>query len=434
LIPVSAAWGGPSCKEFVVATREKIHIIGIGDDGLEGLTTTAREQIASAEMIFGTPHLLAAVGEVAAERVPVGGDLDRLVERIEAAPNKRIVVLATGDPLFYGAARFLVLRLGKENCEVAPSVSTMQLAFARVKESWDEAYLADLANHPLSRVVEKVRLAEKAGLFTTESVPPGAVAEALLDQKIDYFTAFVCENLGSPDERVTQSELSDLAREEFSPLNVLILIRKPAPPDRPAEMRGRRLFGNPDDAFLQSQPHRGLLTPSEVRAIALAELDLGQESIVWDVGAGSGSVAIEAAQIARKGTTYAIEMDPEDYQLIAANAQRFGVANLKPVLGKAPEAWEKLPPPDAVFIGGTGRAVSRICEQAFQRLKPGGRIVANVSSIENIAAVRESLTTNAGDVTVRMVQISRGVHQLERMRFESLNPTFLISAVKPKSR
>jgi precorrin-6Y C5,15-methyltransferase (decarboxylating) len=127
-------------------------------------------------------------------------------------------------------------------------------------------------------------------------------------------------------------------------------------------------------------------------------------------------------------------MDPEDYQLIAANAQRFGIANLKPVLGKAPEAWEKLPSPDAVFVGGTGRAVSRICEQAYQRVKPGGRIVANVSSIESIAAVREALTTKSGDVTVRMVQISRGVHQLERMRFESLNPTFLISAIKPAGR
>jgi precorrin-6Y C5,15-methyltransferase (decarboxylating) len=413
-----------------VANREKIHIIGIGDDGLEGLTASARERIENAELIFGAPHLLEAVGEVDGEQASIGGDLDRLIESIEAAPGKRIVVLATGDPLFYGTARFLVQRLGKEHCEVAPGVSTMQLAFARVKESWDEAYLADLANHPLGRVVEKVRLAEKAGLFTTESVPPSAVAEALLDQKIDYFTAFVCENLGSPDERVTQCELAEVAQQEFSPLNVLILIRKPEPPDRPVEMRGRRLFGNPDDAFLQSQPHRGLLTPSEVRAIALAELDLGMESIVWDVGAGSGSVAIEAAQVAREGTTYAIEMDPEDYQLIAANAQRFGVANLKPVLGKAPEAWEKLPAPDAVFVGGTGRAVSRICELAFQRLKPGGRIVANVSSIENIAAVRAALSGHAGDVSVRMVQISRGVHQLERMRFESLNPTFLISSIK----
>jgi precorrin-6Y C5,15-methyltransferase (decarboxylating) len=415
-----------------LATREKVYIIGIGDDGWEGLTASAREAIERADLIVGTPDLLYILGDAAptTDRTAVGADLDRLLAKIESVPERRVVLLATGDPLFYGTARFLLQRLGKENCEVLPSVSTMQLAFARVKESWDEAYLADLANHPLSRVVEKVRLAEKAGLFTTESVSPAAVAQALLDQKIDYFTAYVCENLGSPDERVTQGELADVASQEFSPLNVLILLRKPEPPDRPAEMRGLRLFGNPDNAFLQSHPHRGLLTRAEVRAIALAELDLGAASVFWDVGAGSGSVAIEAAQIAKNGTAYAIEMDPEDHQLIAANAQRFGVTNLKPVLGKAPEAWDKLPAPDAVFVGGTGRAVSRIAELAFERLKPGGRIVVNVSTIENIAAVREALSARQGDVAVRMVQISRGVYQLERMRFESYNPTFLVSAVK----
>lgn len=151
-----------------MATRERVFIIGIGDDGLEGLTTSARERINQADLIFGSAHILETLGDVAAERVPVGVDLDRMIERIEAAPNQRVVLLATGDPLFYGTARFLVQRLGKENCEVVPSVSTMQLAFARVKESWDEAYLADLANHPLGRVVEKIRLAEKVGLFTTE--------------------------------------------------------------------------------------------------------------------------------------------------------------------------------------------------------------------------------------------------------------------------
>ena len=114
-------------------------------------------------------------------------------------------------------------------------------------------------------------------------------------------------------------------------------------PDRPSESIGRRLFGNPDEAFLQSKPKQGLLTPAEVRAMALAEMDLGPASIVWDIGAGSGSVAIEAAQIAAGGTTFAIEMDPDDHRLIMANAERFGVRNLVPVLGRAPDAWPILP-------------------------------------------------------------------------------------------
>jgi len=410
----------------------KVQIIDIGDDGLEGLTGAARELVERAEVLIGSRQTLAAVPASKAEKVEMGSEWEAVVRKIEAAGSRRVVVLASGDPLFYGTARFLCDRLGKDRFEVTPHVSSMQLAFARVKESWDDAYLANLATQPLELVVEKARTAAKVGVFTTETNPPGAVAQALVDRKIDYFTAYVCENLGSPDERVTHGDLADIARQSFSPLNVLILIRKPDVPDRPAAMVGRRLFGNPDEAFLQSKPKRGLLTPAEVRAIALARLDIGPTSTVWDVGAGSGSVAIEAAQIASSGAVYAIEMDPEDYALIASNAERFGVRNLTPVLGKAPEAWQGLPAPDAVFVGGTGRQVRRIVELAFEPLRAGGRLVANVGSIDNLAAVREVLLSKAGDVDVLMINIARGNDQLERLHFEAMHPTFLVSAVKKK--
>jgi precorrin-6B C5,15-methyltransferase / cobalt-precorrin-6B C5,C15-methyltransferase len=410
-------------------TASKIHIVGIGDDGLEGLTTAARKLLEQAELIIGGHQSLAAAPG-RAEKVEMGGDLEAIVRRVEAAGKKRVVVLTAGDPMFYGTARFLCDRLGKDRFEVTPHVSSMQLAFARVKESWDDAYLADLAAQPLELVAEKSRTAAKVGVFTTESAPPKAVAGALLDRKIDYFTAYVCENLGSPDERVTHCELAEIARQDFSPLNVLILVRRPDVPDRPPAMMGRRLFGNPDEEFLQSRPKRGLLTPAEVRAIALSLMDIGPTSTVWDVGAGSGSVAIEAAQIASGGRVYAIEMDPEDYALIASNAERFGVRNLTPILGKAPEAWAGLTPPDAVFVGGTGRQVRRIVELAFEQLRSGGRLVANVGSIENIAAVREVLTVKSGEAQVLMINIARGNDQLERLHFEAMHPTFLVWAKK----
>ena len=408
----------------------KVHIVGIGDDGLEGLTTGARHLIEQAELILGPELALAAVAGQSSARVEVGLDLEGTIRRVAENPDKRIVILAAGDPLFYGTARFLCDHLGKERFDVVPHVSAMQMAFARIKENWEEAYLTDLANQPLDRVVERIRTAVKVGLFTTEQVPPAAVAHALRDRKIDYFYAYVCENLGSPDERVTQGELSEIALHDYSPLNVMILVRKPGVPDRPASMIGRRLFGNPDEAFLQSQPKRGLLTPAEVRSIALGALDLGPTSVVWDVGAGSGSVAVEAAQIAAGGQVYAIEMDPEDHQLITRNAERFNVTNLTPVLGIAPEAWRELPDPDAVFVGGTGRDVGGIVEAAYDRLRPRGRIVANVTSLENVARVHLALQSKAGDAEVLLIQLARGNHQLERLRFESLNPTFLISAVK----
>jgi precorrin-6Y C5,15-methyltransferase (decarboxylating) len=174
-----------------------------------------------------------------------------------------------------------------------------------------------------------------------------------------------------------------------------------------------------------------LLTPQEIRAMALAELDLGPTSIVWDVCAGSGSVAIEAAQIAGGGTVYAIEMDSEDLGLMTRNAERFGAANLVPVLGKAPEAWQDLPAPDAVFVGGGGRSVKGLCEEAYGRLKPGGRLVVNVGGIEALSDVHTALHRAAGDAKVWMINIAHGTFQLERVSFEALNPTFLISVLKP---
>jgi precorrin-6Y C5,15-methyltransferase (decarboxylating) len=412
-------------------SSNKIHIIGMGDDGLEGITSPARKIVEQADLLVGAESALARIPPGKGERLVVSTNLDEAVERISQAGKKRLVVLASGDPLFYGVARYLCDKLGKDRFEVVPHVSSMQLAFARVKESWEDAYLTDLANHRLDQVVDKIRIATKVGLFTTDESPPKAVAKALLDRRIDYFSAYVCENLGSPDERVTQGELSEIVGQDFSPLNVTILVRRPDVPDRPRDAIGRRLFGNPDEAFLQSKPKHGLLTPSEVRSIALAELDLGPTSTVWDIGAGSGSVAVEAAQISAGGTVYAIEMDAEDHELIMANAERFGVANLVAILGHAPDAWAKLPDPDSVFVGGSGREISRVVELAYQRLRPGGRLVANVGSIEGLSAVHESLARLAEDVNVLMVNLSRGTYQLERVRFEALNPTFLLSVVKP---
>ncbi len=411
---------------------EKIQIIGIGDDGLDGLTTHARTLIQHADLLLGAETTLSLVPVGKQRRMTVGGNLNEAIARIEASAGQAIVVLASGDPLFYGVARYLCDKLGKDRFEVVPHVSSMQLAFARVKESWEDAYLTNLANHSIDHVLEKVRIADKVGLFTSEVHPPAAVARALLENRINYFTAYVCENLGSPDERVTHAELTDLIGEEFSPLNVMILVRKPDVPDEPAALAGRRLFGNPDELFLQSRPKHGLLTPSEVRAMAIAQLSLRPDSTMWDIGAGSGSVSIEAAQIASRGKIYAIEVDPADHELIVTNAERFELKNIVAVLGHAPDAWEKLPDPDAIFVGGSGRDIRRMVDLAYQRLMRGGRLVANVGSIESLSSVEEVLRKHVPDVQVWMINIARGTYQLDRVRFDALNPTFVLAVTKPR--
>src|SRR5262249_44818128 len=252
----------------------KIYVIGIGSDGLAGLTARAREILEQADVVFGSEHSLRLVPELKAERRRIGSDLQEVVAALGGlAGRKRIALVAGGDPLFYGVARYLCDRLGKDKFEVLPHVSSMQLAFARIKENWEEAYLTNLATHPLETVLERIRVAETVGLFTSDQDDPPRIARQLLARGLNYFRAYVCENLGGPDERVTQGELAEIEGMQFSPLNVMILKRKPGRPDL-QRLPGRiRTFGNPDDVFAQSRPKSGLITQAEVRAIALAQLD-----------------------------------------------------------------------------------------------------------------------------------------------------------------
>jgi precorrin-6Y C5,15-methyltransferase (decarboxylating) len=414
-----------------VTAVDKIFIIGIGSDGLAGLTTHARERILSAELVLGSEYALDLVPEGSAERFRIGTELSEVVRTLEAnLGRRRMVIVAVGDPLFYGVARYLCDRLGKERFEVLPHVSSMQLAFARIKESWEEAYLTNLATHPLAEVLDRIRTAETVGLFTSEAEGPPLVARQLLARGLDYFRAYVCENLGAPDERVTQGELGDIQDMEFSPLNVMILRRKPGRPDQPRSPGLLRRFGNPDDVFAQSRPQSGLITQAEVRAIALAQLNIQPGGVVWDIGAGSGSVALEAAQLSSPGTVYAIEQDAADYHLILANAQTFGVRNLKAIFGTAPAVFAGLPAPDAIFVGGTGREVGRLLEAAYTALRPGGHLVVNLATLETLNTTYAALKALAGNVQVLLVNLARGVEQLETIRFEAVNPTFLLSVAK----
>ncbi len=416
----------------MTASEARIHIIGVGNDGLAGLTSRARELITSADLVLGSDHALELIPEVRADRIRIGSDLAEIVRTLEAnLGRKRMVVVAAGDPLFYGVARYLCDRLGKDRFDVLPHVSSMQLAFARVKESWEEAYLTNLANHPLETVLDRIRTAEVVGLFTSETESPPRIARELLARGLDYFRVYVCENLGGPDERVTQGELADIQEMEFAPLNVMILKRKPGRPDQQRRTTRFRRFGNPDDVFAQSRPKSGLITQAEVRAIALAELDIQPASVVWDIGAGSGSVAIEAAQLAEPGMVYAIEQDAADYHLILANAEAFGVRNLKAVHGTAPAVFNGLPAPDAIFVGGTGKEVARLLEAAYAALRPGGRLAVNIATLESLTATYATLCQLAGSVRALLVNLSRGVDQLETLRFEAVNPTFLLSVNKP---
>jgi precorrin-6B C5,15-methyltransferase / cobalt-precorrin-6B C5,C15-methyltransferase len=414
-----------------VAHEAKIHILGVGSDGLAGLTGRGRELLGQADVLLGSEHALSLIPELKAQRVKIGSDLNETVQFLETnLGKKRMVVVASGDPLFYGVARYLCDKVGKDRFEVLPHVSSMQLAFARIKETWEEAYLTNLATHSLDEVLDRIRTAETVGLFTSEQEGPPTIARQLLARGIDYFRAYVCENLGAPDERVTQGELHEIQDMEFASLNVMILKRKPGRPDQQRGAGRFRRFGNPDDVFAQSRPKSGLITQAEVRAIALAQLDVQPESVVWDIGAGSGAVAIEAAQLAHLGMVYAIEQDVADYHLIVANAQTFGLRNLTAVYGMAPAVFDGLPAPDGIFVGGLGKEVARLIEAAYAALRPGGRLVVHVGTLDNLSAVYATLKGLAHPVQALLVNLARGNEQLETLRFEALNPTFVLGVTK----
>jgi precorrin-6Y C5,15-methyltransferase (decarboxylating) len=208
--------------------NEKVWIVGVGNDGSAGLSQTALELIEKADLLMGGERLLAFFPESPAERVMIKSNLDELVERVKAGyGHRRIVVLGTGDPNFYGITKTLTARLPKEWFEVVPTVSAMQLAFARIKEPWDDAvFISVHGRRPLEPLVELVRRSKKIGVFTDEVHSPPAIARRLLAEGIREFRAYVCEDLQSEREKVIETDLENLARMTVSPLNTLILIRE----------------------------------------------------------------------------------------------------------------------------------------------------------------------------------------------------------------
>lgn len=417
------------------ASGTRLWIIGVGDEGVSGLTELARQRVDEADVLLGAGPTLRLLDAAAARarRVVLDPDMTRALDQVKDAMRAEHPVLVSyGDPLFFGVTRYLIDRLGKDSFEVLPHVSSMQLAFARVKESWDDAYLASLEGPPIEQIIDRIRTAEKVGLFSSATLPPRQLARLLLDHGIDYFSVYVCEHLGQPDERVTHATLAELTELDFDPLHVLVLVRQPGSPDLHARGLKYRLFGNPDDAFAQSRPKRSLVTQAEVRAIALSQMDLHASSVVWDIGAGSGSVSIEAAQLAPLGVVHAVEPDPADLALLLANCERFGVSNVRTVPARAPECLDQLPDPDAVFVGGTGRQVGTILKESYARLRPGGNLVVNLATIESLVTAHSVLKGLASEVRVWNVTLARGIEQMDRVRFQSINPTFLLAVSKPR--
>ena len=414
-------------------SEEKIHVVGIGDAGARSLSPAALSRIERAELLFGGERHLAFFPDTSAEKISVKSNLKEVSARIKAElGKKRMTVLASGDPLFYGIAKYLMTQIPKQHFEIFPNVSSMQLAFAKAKESWEDAAILSLHGRPAEEILEAAREAKKIGVFTDDQNTPARIAQLLLENGLGDFIGTVCENLGGDDEKVTQLDLTELARQEFSALNVLVLIRKPYAP--PPSLLGARkwLLGISDSEFNQRTPEKGLITKCEVRVLSLAKLKLEPASVVWDIGAGSGSVSIEAALLARQGKVYAIEKNAEDYRLILKNIEKFQTANMQAIHAMAPDCLKEIgDSPDAVFIGGSSSSMGEIIAVCAQRLQPKGRLVANVATIENLFDAWQAIKKLGWRSEATLVNVSRSQPILELTRFAALNPVYILSAEKP---
>lgn len=403
--------------------KPKVHIIGVAPGGSSGLLPEARRLINGAEMVFGGRRLLDMFPTQNGDKIIIENNLAEVTDLIKQnLGRKRIVILASGDPNLFGIASYLISKLGRGVVEIMPNVSSMQVAFARIKESWENAVFVSVHARPIEDIVATVRDHDKIGIFTDDTHTPAAIAQVLREHGVDGYRAYVCQNLGGKDEQVIETDLDGLGKTECSPLNILILLREQ--PQRQPQPK----LGIPEVDFYRRRD--GLITKQEVRAVSLAKMRLSDESVLWDIGAGSGAISIEASFLARKGRIYAIEKNSADVAIIRKNIRKFQTQNIEVIQAPAPEGLDRLPDPTAVFIGGSGRRMEDIIDLVTRRLKPGGHIVINVVAMENLSTAVNALKARGFIPDVTLVNIARSREIANLTRLEALNPVFVIAASK----
>jgi precorrin-6Y C5,15-methyltransferase (decarboxylating) len=387
------------------APRPQVAIVGVM--GGETFGRAAADAIAAADVLVGSPRHLAHIDPSDQARVvELAGPLPPLLEQIGEMRHagQRVCVLASGDPGFFGVARVLSSRLGPGSIRVHPAPSSVALAFASQGWSWDDAWVASAHGRPLAPAIAGVAAARKAAVLTDPGNPPEAVGARLLADGCRR-EVVVVSRIGETDESTCHTDVEGLAKGGFDPMSVVLFLDPsgPAPEGPPVE------WGRHEDRFA----HRdGMITKAEVRAVALGKLALHPAAVLWDVGAGSGSVGIEAAALAPGLRVFSIERNPQDAARISVNAFTIGV-DIETVVGEAPGVLGGLPDPDRVFIGGGGVGV---LDECLHRLRPGGvvvatyvlmdRALAGYQRLGNMIQVRIDRCVPLGGVGVRMEPVN----------------------------
>lgn len=388
----------------------------IGLDASGRTSPEAAAALARAELLLGGTRHLEQLPDAPGERFDYTGRMSEVRPMLQRNMDREIVVLASGDPMFFGMGTFLARHFRPPQLRVLPAPTLFSEAFARVGLGWEDAALLSAHGRPMPDVAAALDRHGKVAVFTDDTNSPAAIG-ALLGPREGQ--AWVCERLGADDERIQQVEIADLHAVTCAPLNVLLLVG----PKRP---RPTTPF-TPDDRFEKKMPRKGLITKREVRALSMAALGVCPGDTCWDIGAGSGACAIDMAQLGASAV-YAVEKNEDGCAIIRENLTNMGAPQVRVVHARAPEGLADLPDPDRVFIGGTGGDMAGLIRLVLGRLRPGGALVCNTATLENLAECIGALKAAGARWELTQVQISRGAPILDLTRLEAQNPIFITAA------
>jgi precorrin-6Y C5,15-methyltransferase (decarboxylating) len=398
-----------------------VFVIGMGLSDKD-LTAAHCDLIRSADILAGGRRHLAAFADLEMEKHVITGDVDATMEFIRSRRKDcRIVVLASGDPLFFGIGTRMVRELGRDQVVVLPNISSIAAAFARIGEPWEEAAIVSLHGRENGfKLPAALKTHGPVAVLTDGKHTPAWLAQWLLDNGADHMQMAVFEQLGSADERFGWYALDQAVAQTFEQPNVVVITPRQEVSGTVEDLH----LGMPDQAYSHEA---GLITKSEVRAVALAKLSLKPGQTLWDLGAGSGSVGIEASVLLGLGRIIAVEHNPERVRQIRQNARRYGVFNHTVVTARLPDGLDGLPPPDRIFIGGGGPDLAAIIEAAVNRLGPEGIVVTNTVLVSNLARAVDTLEAHGLHTDVVQLQVSRSRQMPWDKRLEAQNPVWIIT-------
>ncbi len=405
---------------------EPISVVSLGCDRLSTLTPLATEAIRQAQVIFGSERHFGEIDDIEtqAEKIVFTSPFSELGSLLDAQQSKRVVVLASGDALYFGVGKYLIRVVGNNHLNFYPNISSVQASFHALGLAWQDAKVVSLHGRPLNSLRRHLVGDRLIACLTDAKSNPIAIARELQAQGFAGSRIWVCEAMGSPHQRVGEFAVAELAKSKssFDELNVCVI-----------QLSGRQTLlpsfpGIADHLFSTgAKPGFGMISKREIRLTILSLMQPAAGEVAWDIGAGCGSVSVEWARWNEAGHIYAIENDPARIEHIKINSERFGTDhNLSVIETSAPAGCDDLPDPDCIFIGGS-RGLDEMLEYAWRRLQAGGKLVVSAVTDASRRALAEFIPGKHGLEQID-IQVSKNLPDSSESR--TLKPVLVVKCIK----